>query len=148
MADTDLPAAQNIHATCIAAQGKGLLILGPSGAGKSTLALQLIALGAVLVADDRCDIRAVDGQLIASPPPNLAGLIEARGIGILRLPNLPHATLTAAVDLGEAPPAAQMRLPPRRHLPLAGVALDLLHVQTGPHFPALLMCYLLGTRSD
>ena len=38
-----------------ASDGRGLLILGPSGAGKSALALQLIALGARLVADDRTD---------------------------------------------------------------------------------------------
>ena len=42
-----------LHATCVAVDGRGLLILGPSGSGKSALALQLIALGAQLVADDR-----------------------------------------------------------------------------------------------
>ena len=42
----------NLHASCIAVHGRGVLILGPSGAGKSSLALQLMALGADLVADD------------------------------------------------------------------------------------------------
>ena len=35
-----------VHASCVAVDGKGLLILGPSGAGKSALALALIAMGA------------------------------------------------------------------------------------------------------
>ncbi|MDX5349528.1 MAG: serine kinase, partial [Paracoccaceae bacterium] len=47
------PGPQIVHATSVAVDGRGLLILGPSGAGKSSLALRLIALGARLVADDR-----------------------------------------------------------------------------------------------
>lgn len=72
-----------LHATTVAIEGRGLVILGPSGAGKSTLALELMATGAVLVADDRTDLARQGDALIASVPQALAGRIEARGIGIL-----------------------------------------------------------------
>lgn len=137
--------AQNIHANCVAVAGKGLLILGPSGAGKSALSLQLIALGAQLVADDRTLVWAEGAQLIAAAPSAIAGLIEARGIGILRLPACPRVPVVAAIDLSEAPTTA--RMPPARHLPICDIPLDFLHLQSAAHFPSLLMCYLMGERS-
>ena len=66
----------NIHASCVAFRGKGVLLLGPSGAGKSSLALQLMDGGARLVADDRCDLSARGGKLYAAAPASIAGLIE------------------------------------------------------------------------
>ena len=41
-----------VHGTTVARAGRAVLILGASGTGKSALALQMIALGARLVADD------------------------------------------------------------------------------------------------
>ena len=65
--------------------GAALLILGASGRGKSALALGLMAAGATLVADDRTHLHARRRrQLVASAPAAIAGLIEARGIGILK----------------------------------------------------------------
>lgn len=88
-----------IHATCVAIDGAGILLRGPAGAGKSDLALRLMDEGAMLVADDRVDLKITDGQLIASPPDNLAGLFEARGVGIMRLSYLPSAPVHLLVDL-------------------------------------------------
>ena len=77
---------QNIHATVVDFNKSGILILGPSGAGKSDLALRLICdKGAILVSDDRTDLNLKDDALIASAPENLAGLIEVRGLGLVRL---------------------------------------------------------------
>lgn len=135
----------NIHASCVAYQGNGLLILGASGAGKSSLALQMIALGADLVADDRTDLAVLDHHLIASAPAPLVGLIEARGIGILQLPFINQAKIKLAVDLDHA---EKDRLPPRRHINLLGISLDLLHGSHYHHFPAALMCYLRGDRAQ
>ncbi|MDZ7905755.1 MAG: HPr kinase/phosphatase C-terminal domain-containing protein [Cypionkella sp.] len=141
-----LPAAQNIHASCVCTHGgKGLLILGPSGAGKSALALQLIALGARLVADDRCEIWAQGGALMARAPAPLQGLIEARGIGILRLPFAAQTPIAAALDLTQSTLA---RMPQPRQTLLAGIAVDFLHYDAAPHFPSALMCYLMGQRHE
>lgn len=134
----------NLHATCVAHGGKGLLILGKSGAGKSSLALSMIALGADLVADDRTDIALIDGHLIASVPDPLHGLIEARGIGLLRLPFIANVALAAAVDLDQT---ETERLPPRRQIELMGQKLELIHGSHYLHLPAALMCYLMGMRA-
>ena len=123
--------------------GKGLLILGKSGAGKSSLAMAMIALGAVLVADDRSDIGLIDGHLIASAPETLQGLIEARGIGLLRLPFLAKAVVTAAVDLDHL---ESERMPPFRQMELMGQQIELIRGSHYLHFPAALMCYLTGMR--
>ncbi len=88
-----------IHATCVAIDGAGILLRGPSGAGKSDLALRLVDAGAALVADDRVDLRRRGACLVASAPAPLRGLVEARGVGILRLPFLDAAELHLVVDL-------------------------------------------------
>lgn len=88
-----------IHATCVAFDDAGILLRGPSGAGKSDLALRLVEAGAMLVADDRVDLRRQGGRLFASAPVPLRGLVEARGVGILRLPFQESAPLRLVVDL-------------------------------------------------
>ena len=99
---------RRMHGSCVARDGNAILMVGPSGSGKSDLALRLLSRGFELVADDQVDI--VDG--IASCPAELAGLMEVRGIGIVRLPWRPRARLALMVDLqGHAD-----RLPgPRQH---------------------------------
>jgi HPr kinase/phosphorylase len=98
------PPLANIHASCVAirlAGGAvhGVLLLGPSGAGKSDLALRLIDQGAMLVADDRCNIWHDGDRLWASAPKALAGLLEVRGLGIVPQSFLPKASLSLAVSL-------------------------------------------------
>jgi serine kinase of HPr protein (carbohydrate metabolism regulator) len=85
-----------IHGTCVALSGLGVLLRGPSGSGKSDLALRLIDGGAKLVADDQVEL-ALDaaGRVMARAPATLSGLIEVRGIGILRM----NAVRTARVGL-------------------------------------------------
>lgn len=57
--------------------------------------LRLLSRGFDLVADDQVDIR--DG--VVSCPAKLAGLLEARGIGIVQLPYCKQARLVLIVDL-------------------------------------------------
>lgn len=135
----------NLHASCVAVQGRGLLILGPSGSGKSALALQLMAFGADLVADDRTQITLVGKTLLASCPAPISGLIEARGIGLLRAPTVTLVPLVLAVDLGQS---GSERLPPRQKLMVLGQDLDLVYAIQGNHFSAALLCYLKGARQD
>ncbi|WP_137111549.1 HPr kinase/phosphorylase [Rhodobacter sp. SY28-1] len=136
--------SETLHATCVAVDGRGLLILGPSGAGKSALALQLISRGAVLVSDDLTRLEGVGGTLWAScPNPDLQGMIEARGVGILRAPSVSGAEVGLVVDLGQM---ETDRLPPRRKVTILGISLSLvLHVQND-HFPDALMLYLRHGR--
>ena len=76
---------ENIHATAVDIKGSGVLILGDSGSGKSDLALRLIEnKGAVLVSDDRVNITVQKGKLLAFCPENIEGLLEVRGIGIVK----------------------------------------------------------------
>lgn len=130
---------QTLHASCVAVEGKGLLILGRSGAGKSALALQLIAMGALLVADDRTEIAAEKDHLIARCPSALSGLIEARGVGILHAPTVAEAQVALVVDLDQTETA---RLPPLRSITLLGSTRDLVFASHSDHFTASVLCYL------
>lgn len=134
---------ETLHASCIALGEKGLLILGPSGAGKSGLALQLMALGAELVSDDRTEITVQGGQLRARPPLALAGLIEARDIGILAVPHRAEVVLALAIDLGQT---ETQRLPPLRHVTVQGIPLPLVLRSRHDHLSAALLCHLKGSR--
>ena len=92
--------SMQIHATCLSfAEGQGVLLLGDSGSGKSDLALRLIDAGATLVADDRVDVQLQHGQLVASAPAALASLLEVRGVGIMKMPYIPWANVSLAVQL-------------------------------------------------
>ncbi len=138
------PDSDILHASCVAVDGRGLLILGPSGAGKSALALRLIAMGAALVSDDRTQVAAKDGRLTAScPNPDLRGLIEARGLGILRAPFVDSAVLALAIDLNRQ---ETDRLPPERSVTILGTPLSLVLQVQNDHFPDALMLYLRHGR--
>jgi serine kinase of HPr protein (carbohydrate metabolism regulator) len=107
---------ETIHACCIAIGGRAVLIAGPSGSGKSDLALRLIDRGAALVSDDYTRLEQRNGRLIASPPANIAGKIEIRGVGIAERPFLGEAPVALLVDLGEPP----QRMPEARCAMVAG----------------------------
>jgi HPr kinase/phosphorylase len=105
-----------VHATCVALrQGRtwrAVLLRGPSGAGKSDLALRLIDAGGRLVADDQTELRRQGKKVMASAPPRIAGLIEARGLGIVKLGRdqlVKRAELVLLVDLSH--PERIERLP-------------------------------------
>lgn len=132
-----------LHASTVALNGRGLLILGPSGAGKSSLALRLLSLGARLVADDRTELARQGDSLVARCPPALRGLIEARGVGLLRSDPAPTADLALVVDLGQT---ETDRLPTDRRITILGVSLPLVLASPHAHFPDALMLYLRHGR--
>ncbi len=90
-----------VHGACVARDGQAVLLRGPSGAGKSDLALRFSRHDPrnVLVADDQVLLDARAKTVWARPHPALAGLIEVRGIGIVRVTFLPRAELRLIVDL-------------------------------------------------
>lgn len=132
-----------LHASCVALSGRGLLITGPSGSGKSALALQLMAFGADLVADDRCIVRRHGDVLLASAPDPIRGLIEARGVGLLRSRPEDAVPIALVADLALA---ETDRLPPRRRFTILGCPVDLVLAAENPHVAAALMLYLRHGR--
>lgn len=105
-----------VHATTLTVRGHGVALRGASGAGKSDLALRLLDDGrddVRLVADDYSAIDVRDGALWASAPVAIAGLLEVRGVGILRLPEdrLEPGPVRLRLCVELAPGAAVERLP-------------------------------------
>lgn len=91
--------SNQVHGTCVEINGHGVLLRGPSGSGKSDLALRLIDGGAKLVADDRVDLTTEGATLAARAPATIHGMIEVRGIGLVRLPALDSARIAIVIDL-------------------------------------------------
>lgn len=134
-----------LHASAVRYADQAVLITGASGAGKSALALQLIALGAALIADDRVILQRQDNAVIASCPDTITGLIEARGVGILNTPAAPAAPVSLVVDLDQVETA---RLPPQRNVTFADTSLPLLWRVDAPHFAAAVLQAMLHGRSS
>lgn len=132
-----------LHASAVAFDGRALLILGASGAGKSGLALRLLAMGAELVSDDQVLIERRGDGLVARPPAALAGLIEARGLGILRRPYLPEAVVALAVTLDFAPAA---RMPQPETIRYLGVPVRLIFGRDMPNIDPVLMFVMQNDR--
>ncbi|HLV83257.1 MAG TPA: HPr kinase/phosphatase C-terminal domain-containing protein [Devosia sp.] len=96
---------KNVHGTGLLLGSTGVLLRGPSGAGKSVLALTLLerwtlrGLPAFLVSDDRVDLVRTDERVTMQAPPNLAGLIELRGRGIVSRPHQNAVPLDLVIDM-------------------------------------------------
>lgn len=76
-----------------------MLLRGKPGSGKSDLALRLIDEGWDLVADDYTQLEDDDGVLRAQAPAAIQGLLEVRGVGIVRLDSAALAQVVAVFDL-------------------------------------------------
>ncbi|MEM8774944.1 MAG: HPr kinase/phosphatase C-terminal domain-containing protein [Pseudomonadota bacterium] len=137
--------AEIVHASCVAVRSQAILITGASGTGKSALALQLIGLGAELVSDDYTELRRADGEIVARSPKQIHGLIEARGVGILRAEPSKPARISLVVDLDQE---ETERLPPSRTIHFMDVKLPLVRKIDAAYFPASLLLYLKHGRSE
>ena len=87
------------HASSVEIEGRGVLLRGPSGAGKSDLALRLVDGGGTLISDDYTDITFRHGYAFLSPPENIAGRIEVRGLGLMSLAYVHDIPLALVFDL-------------------------------------------------
>ncbi len=116
--------SEKIHATCVEVDGLGILLRGPSGSGKSDLALRLIDTGARLIADDYTELTIESDRLIATAPENIDGLIEVRGVGLLKIGAAVQAPVGVVIDL--VGPEGVDRLPEDDKITLLGLSV--------PHF--------------
>jgi serine kinase of HPr protein (carbohydrate metabolism regulator) len=91
--------SENLHASCVATEGRAVLIAGPSGSGKSDLALRLLDRGFTLVSDDRTIIRKDGERLIATAPETIKGKLEIRGIGIVDMETVSDIPVALVVEL-------------------------------------------------
>lgn len=115
-----------LHGSCVHLGGRGVVLSGRSGSGKSDLALRLIDVGAVLVADDQLLIERAGGRLLGRPAETLVGLLEVRGLGILRLPCRVPCELDLVVELDRS--GRMPRLPSRTSREILGVELPCIRI--------------------
>ena len=127
-----------MRATTVTLRGRALLLAGPSGAGKSSLALELMSLGAGLVADDVTELTDENG-LTARAPASLPEAIEARGLGILYADLVGPTAVFAAVDLTRC---AAARMPQAQEISLLEHSIPLLHKPASGPVAAMLLQYL------
>lgn len=135
------------HATTVAHSGRAVMIFGASGAGKSGLALELMAFGARLVADDRTEVYRAqhqgNPQIMASVPEAIAGKIEARFVGVLHADAVDPQPVSLLVDLDIY---ETDRLPPFRNREILGESFALLHNHETRYFAAAILQYLKSGR--
>jgi len=117
---------ERVHASCVLVGEAGILIRGPSGSGKSTLAHDLLLQArlagrlARLVCDDRVALEARHGRVVAHGIPAIAGRLELRGVGLLRVPHEASAVIRLVVDCGTEP-ADRLPEGPDTRVELCGV---------------------------
>jgi len=143
-----------IHASAVLVGTRAVLIRGPSASGKSRLALELIEaaragvlLFARLVADDRVHLEAAGGRLLARPAAALAGLIEVRGIGLLRVAHEPSAVVGFVVDLAAAD-ATRLPEPDKRKADIDGILVPRLAVAPGAAALPLVLAFIKSSQES
>lgn len=134
------------HASVVGYQNRGLLILGHSGVGKSRLAAEVMALGGNLVADDQVQFAVTRGMLVASSVPHLAGIMELRHMGLIRVVDyIPTILIHLAVELVEG--AEPERLPEPQIRDFMGVEVPFLQLPPPPRTSAAaIILYLKAMR--
>ncbi len=131
-----------VHATAVElASGKqraGVLLQGAPGSGKSSLALQLIStpgpnlatgepVTARLVSDDQVVLGNDGGTVTLTAPSQLFGLIEVRGLGIVRL-MIPSSPVPLDLVIHHREQHLIERMPEPQHIEIAGGRFALYHL--------------------
>jgi len=132
-----MTARRSVHASAVKVGSRAVLIRGPSGSGKSRLAFDLILSGrsgqlppAILLGDDRVLLDTAGQQLLVRPVPEIAGLIEIRGLGIRRCEFTDEAEVGLVVDL-QAHDAERLPPPEALRTSIFGVEIPRIPVGSG-----------------
>lgn len=95
---------QIVHGSSVAIQSadfpaSAVLLRGFSGRGKSDLAFRLISLGALLIGDDQVALERRQDKVMVEAVEPITGLLEVRGVGLIKCPIAPPTPLRLIVDL-------------------------------------------------
>lgn len=135
---------RSLHATAIAVEGRGLLIMGASGSGKSELAAGMIALGAGLISDDLVLLDREGDEIYAARPPSAPPLLELRGIGPVTVRDAGRQALRGVLRLEES----FARLPEPDGAELLGCRLPLIRHPPRPALAAKALLWLTARNCD
>jgi serine kinase of HPr protein (carbohydrate metabolism regulator) len=120
--------AEVLHAGLVARRvdgiWRGVLIEGPSGCGKSDLILRALGLGWRLVADDRVVVWRSSGAAWGRAPLVLAGLLEARAVGVTGQAERALCRIDLVISHAERPE----RMPEDRRRDIAGTPVPTLQL--------------------
>ncbi len=120
------PTKTTLHGTAVLLKAVGgdaacIFLRGLSGAGKSDLAFRLIEGGGQLICDDQVSFEKRHNRIYADNVESIRGLLEVRGIGLLRYPVAPASRVRLGVDRVQR--EAVPRLPDPETFDILGVAL-------------------------
>lgn len=118
-----------LHGTAVAFTSadfglSAVFLRGPSGRGKSDLAFRLIAMGWQLIGDDQVAFERRQVDVMALSVPSIEGLMELRGVGLVRFPPAPPAPLKLVIDL--VPREDVPRLPEKETVDILGISVSCL----------------------
>src|SRR3546814_18754621 len=96
----DTTPSLTLHGVFMRVHEIGVLLTGASGVGKSELALELLARGHQLIADDTVDFSLRQRSVIGRAPRLLRGFLEAPSPGLLNIAALYGARNTETPRVG------------------------------------------------
>ncbi|TRD12646.1 serine kinase [Erythrobacter insulae] len=123
-----------MQASAVVISGRTMVIEGAPGSGKSSLALALIDRGAGLIGDDGVTLERLGDRLVASPPANITGLIELRGVGLVTLPVAKAAPVAIILSLDTPSERLPLSVPARE---IMGISIPVLGFEPGNIAPAV-----------
>ncbi|HBQ22134.1 MAG: hypothetical protein DBW67_04735 [SAR116 cluster bacterium] len=134
-------ACMKLQANGFSYRGEGILLTGPSGIGKTGLMLEMIRSGGQLVGDDAVVLHNQSGSLFMTPPDATKGLVELRGVGVIRLEPAEKILVTMHLCLGHK---ISERLPNAQQVSWLGVGLPSYFLLMDQFAPARLHALVEG----